>query len=134
MQFLGMIFVVLFALISFQSVVLACINNGDGCQPDGRQVIFSTNKHCFLVNPHLFIIHKCRCVFRVILLQLIYTPPFKMQFLGMIFVVLFALISFQSVVLACINNGDGCQPDGRQGNCCSGYCHKEPGWAAGYCR
>ncbi|CAH0564915.1 unnamed protein product [Brassicogethes aeneus] len=65
---------------------------------------------------------------------LLSTISFKMQFLGMIFVVLFALMSFQSVVLACINNGDGCQPDGSQGNCCSGSCHKEPGWVAGYCK
>nr|P83652.1 RecName: Full=Antimicrobial peptide Alo-2 [Acrocinus longimanus] len=34
----------------------------------------------------------------------------------------------------CIANRNGCQPDGSQGNCCSGYCHKEPGWVAGYCR
>nr|P83651.1 RecName: Full=Antimicrobial peptide Alo-1 [Acrocinus longimanus] len=34
----------------------------------------------------------------------------------------------------CIKNGNGCQPDGSQGNCCSRYCHKEPGWVAGYCR
>lgn len=50
--------------------------------------------------------------------------------------IVFVLAAFvlQEGVLACIKNGDGCQPDGSQGNCCSGMCHKEPGWSAGHCR
>ncbi|KAF2884323.1 hypothetical protein ILUMI_21842 [Ignelater luminosus] len=57
-----------------------------------------------------------------------------MQFLTILLLVVFAVLALQDVVIACIANGNGCQPDGRQGNCCSGYCHKEPGWVAGYCR
>ncbi|KAF6215524.1 hypothetical protein GE061_010279 [Apolygus lucorum] len=36
--------------------------------------------------------------------------------------------------IGCIANRDGCQPNGHQGVCCSGFCYKEPGWVTGYCR
>ncbi|CAB0031014.1 unnamed protein product [Trichogramma brassicae] len=35
---------------------------------------------------------------------------------------------------ACIGNGANCQPDGSLGNCCSGFCYKQVGWAMGDCR
>ncbi|CAH0563829.1 unnamed protein product [Brassicogethes aeneus] len=58
----------------------------------------------------------------------------KMQFLTALFCIVFAILLVQGPVLACIKNRDGCQPDGSQGNCCSGFCYKESGWVAGYCK
>ncbi|KAL7287143.1 hypothetical protein TKK_0018760 [Trichogramma kaykai] len=36
--------------------------------------------------------------------------------------------------MACIGDGGHCQPDGSLGNCCSGFCYKQVGWAMGDCR
>ncbi|KAJ8921366.1 hypothetical protein NQ315_002981 [Exocentrus adspersus] len=58
----------------------------------------------------------------------------KMKFFNIFFIVVFALVALQQTAYACIGDRNGCQPDGRQGNCCSGYCHKQPGWVAGYCK
>ncbi|XP_018321119.1 antimicrobial peptide 1-like isoform X2 [Agrilus planipennis] len=58
----------------------------------------------------------------------------KMKFFNVFFIVIIAILGLQQSVMACIRDRDGCQPDGRQGNCCSGYCHKQPGWVAGYCK
>ncbi|KAJ8921355.1 hypothetical protein NQ315_002970 [Exocentrus adspersus] len=55
----------------------------------------------------------------------------KMKFFNVFFIVIFALVALQQTAYACIADRNGCQPDGRQGNCCSGYCHKQPGWVAG---
>ncbi|XP_043469551.1 antimicrobial peptide Alo-2-like [Leptopilina heterotoma] len=43
------------------------------------------------------------------------------------------LIMAPTTLAQCIANRNGCQPDGSQGRCCSGFCYKEPGWVAGYC-
>nr|QRV07324.1 Alo-2 [Conogethes punctiferalis] len=58
----------------------------------------------------------------------------KFNLIILVAVFLVAAMIMPTQVLACIKNRDGCQPDGSQGNCCSGNCHKEPGWVAGYCR
>ncbi|KAJ8921364.1 hypothetical protein NQ315_002979, partial [Exocentrus adspersus] len=62
------------------------------------------------------------------------SKKFNMKFFSLFFIVVFALVALQQTVSACIADRNGCQPDGRQGNCCSGFCHKEPGWVAGYCK
>lgn len=53
-----------------------------------------------------------------------------------VIIALFVIAAFalQDGVLACLNNGDTCQPDGSLGNCCSNFCYKQEGWALGDCR
>ncbi|XP_015517007.2 uncharacterized protein LOC107222248 [Neodiprion lecontei] len=62
------------------------------------------------------------------------TMAISMRKILMSLFVVAVILAFIGTADACIRNRDGCQPDGSQGNCCSGYCHKEPGWVAGYCR
>ncbi|XP_043469555.1 antimicrobial peptide Alo-2-like [Leptopilina heterotoma] len=57
-----------------------------------------------------------------------------MKLFGLFMLIAAILIMAPTSWAQCIRNRDGCQPDGRQGNCCSGFCYKEPGWVAGYCR
>lgn len=57
-----------------------------------------------------------------------------MKFLGLILFIVVAIMALQDVAIAqCIADRNGCQPDGSQGNCCSGFCLKLPNWVAGYC-
>ncbi|XP_043473104.1 antimicrobial peptide Alo-3-like [Leptopilina heterotoma] len=53
----------------------------------------------------------------------------------LLFVLLATVFMFlaPAVNAQCEPDGVSCQPDGST-NCCSGFCYKQVGWAAGYCR
>ncbi|XP_051170841.1 antimicrobial peptide Alo-2-like [Leptopilina boulardi] len=53
---------------------------------------------------------------------------------GLFFLFAVILIIAPTSLAQCIRNRDGCQPDGSQGVCCSGFCYKEANWVAGYCK
>nr|CAH7743214.1 unnamed protein product [Callosobruchus chinensis] len=45
-----------------------------------------------------------------------------------------AVLGIQTANGQCIANGGTCQADGSIGNCCSGFCYQQVGWAEGDCR
>ncbi|CAH1991009.1 unnamed protein product [Acanthoscelides obtectus] len=51
-----------------------------------------------------------------------------------LFYVALILSAMAAYVQACISNGGACQADGSLGNCCSGFCYQQAGWAEGYCK
>ncbi|XP_051170842.1 antimicrobial peptide Alo-2-like [Leptopilina boulardi] len=57
---------------------------------------------------------------------------FKMS--GFLLMLVAIILMIAPSTMACIANGRNCQPDGSLGNCCTGNCYKQQGWAMGDCR
>ncbi|CAH2001228.1 unnamed protein product [Acanthoscelides obtectus] len=58
-----------------------------------------------------------------------------MKLFYFLFVVIMVVLGLQTqVAQACIPNGGVCQANGSAGNCCSGNCYQQAGWANGNCR
>nr|CAI5851970.1 unnamed protein product [Callosobruchus analis] len=57
-----------------------------------------------------------------------------MKLFYLLFVVFMAVLAIQTANGQCIANGGVCKSDGSLGNCCSGYCYQQVGWANGNCR
>ncbi|CAH1991008.1 unnamed protein product [Acanthoscelides obtectus] len=63
-----------------------------------------------------------------------YCGTLDLRIMKILFYVALILSAMAAYVQACISNGGACQADGSLGNCCSGFCYQQAGWAEGYCK